>query len=103
MYIFDTRERKNDHIKAYFNRFLIYSLFTQPQSSLILSYSLSDSSFSSLRPAFVITILKNIFRNLNENASLKDDFETFLASEDSAREFLAISAGALSDGRKTDV
>jgi len=92
----DTKE------KAYFDRYLIYSLFTHPQQSLILSYSLSDSGFSSLRPAFVITTLKSLFKNFEENSSLNDDFEIFLASEDSAREFLAISAGALAQGYPTD-
>ncbi len=88
--------------KAYFDRFLIYSLLTHPQKSLILSYSLSDSKFSALRPAFVITTLKSIFKNLKENSFLADEIDIFFASDDSAREFLAIAASSLGEGRAVD-
>lgn len=59
--------------KAFFDRFLTYSVLTHPQKALIMSYPSADADFSTTRPAFVFNILEKMFINLNAESNLDDD------------------------------
>ncbi len=85
--------------KAYFDRFRIYSVLTHPHCALIISYPNSDSGFTSARPALVITTLKNIFPNLRTEGGISSELNIKPDNMDAARQLLAESAAALSDGR----
>lgn len=84
--------------KAYFERFLTYSAITHPTKTLVISYPASDTSYSSLRPSFVITLIKNIFPQLKERCV--DEYSDFVALSNkiSASHHLARSAGLLNEG-----
>ena len=56
--------------QAYFDRFLIYSVLTHPSKRLMISYPASDNSFSAVRPAFVISILKKMFPELKTEGGI---------------------------------
>ena len=88
--------------KAFFDRLQIYSAFTHPTDALFVSYPASDADFKSVRPAFVIYLLKKIFPKLSvEGGISKDNNENFFDSS-KALEHLAKSAYLLSRGQKTD-
>lgn len=84
--------------QAYFDRFQIYSVFTHPQIALIVSYPASDSSFSAVRPAFAVSLLKNIFPKLAVKGGISSfDMQGFY-NETTAMELLAESASAILRG-----
>ncbi|MBQ4526580.1 MAG: exodeoxyribonuclease V subunit gamma [Clostridia bacterium] len=84
--------------KAYFDRFLEYTVLTHPQKELIISYSYSNADFSSLRPAFVINMVKKIFPQISVNASSVDADDYSSLTRARACEILASSAAAVSRG-----
>lgn len=88
--------------KAMFERYLTYLSLTHSLRTLVISYPMSDSSFSPVRPSFVITLIKNIFPELSENIKNEIFSDCNIASENSAMEFLASSAQLLSDGISAD-
>lgn len=85
--------------KAYFDRFRIYSILTHPQNALIISYPNSDSGFSALRPALVITNIKNIFPSVSTEGSVSCDGPEYSDNEFEALQLLAQAAAAVSEGR----
>ena len=87
--------------QAYFDRFLIYSVLTHPDKSLMISYPASDNSFSSVRPAFVISILKKMFPMLKTIGGVTaDDVDVY--TESSAFETLVSFASGVSSQKEDD-
>lgn len=73
--------------QAYYDRFLIYSAITHPMCSLTVTYPTSDNSFSSVRPAYAVNILKKLF--CSSDTSAKCSIYDNLVSERLALEYLA--------------
>lgn len=88
--------------KAMFDRYLTYLSLTHSFKSLIISYPMSDTAYSSVRPSFVITLIKNIFPHLTINVNHTTLSDCDIASENGAMEFLASSAQLISDGVGAD-
>ena len=86
--------------KAYFDRFLEYSILTHPQKQLAVSYSYSDADFSALRPAFIITVIKNIFTNVSQLTKDKNDFEFTSLTKSRAKEILSEAISCVQRGEK---
>lgn len=75
--------------KMYIQRFYLYSNIVKPSEKLFLSYSLMDNEGKSIRPAYLIGMMKKLFPQLKEQVR---DSELGLAqvyNEDELKEFIA--------------
>ncbi len=90
--------------KAYFERFLIYSAITHSDKSLVVSYPASDTAFSALRPSFTVTLIKNIFPELNICTNSSADEGIMLSNKNYAMEYLASkSHSSEKDGKPSEI
>lgn len=59
--------------KLYYNKFLCYKCLTTPSEYLFLSFPVSNFDNRPLRPSFVLTCVKRIFKGLDEETRLGDN------------------------------
>lgn len=52
--------------QMYIQRLYLYMVMTKPSEKLILSYAKVDSEGKSLRPAYLIPVVKNLYENITE-------------------------------------
>lgn len=99
MALFGAEMIQDKDFKLYLDRFLIYQSLTSPDKALFISYPLSDTSFSPLKPSFMITSLKALFKSLKVENCEED---TLIYDQNHAFLTLAKSVGKLSRGEKCD-
>lgn len=87
---------------SYYDRFLIYSALTHPSDALIISYPMSDSSFSSERPSFVVTLIENMFSDLKTLGGINGKSDLNLGNINFALEFLADNVRKINSGEEAD-
>lgn len=79
---------RSSDIQAYFNQFLIYSVFTLANEKIFVSYSGADNSYKTISPAFIISKLKRMFADAEKTESEINDEET-ICGENVCYEHLA--------------
>lgn len=60
--------------QMYIGRFYLYSNITKPSEELYLSYTAMDNAASSMRPSYVIEMIKNMFPDIKEDMSREGSF-----------------------------
>lgn len=63
--------------RAFFERFFMYSAFTEPSERLFISFSRADSASGTLRPSFVLSDFKRVFPDLVIESDLLEDESDF--------------------------
>ena len=105
----DREVLKNDGIelakgtidKMYEENFNIYKAFTTAEDCLYLSYSSSDSEGKSLRPSILISKIKRIFPNLQENSDIIKSKQEILTKVTTYNELIN-SISDLKNGKTID-
>ncbi len=88
--------------KAFFDRFQIYSAFTHPSRALYVSYPASDANFQTVRPAFVIYLLKKMFPRLKIDGQISKNNNTRFLTQNKALEYLAKAAYSITHGENAN-
>lgn len=92
----------NSEEASYYDRFLIYSALAHPTDALIISYPMADTSFSRLRPSFVVTLIENMFPKLHVGDSTSEKAESCFTNINIALEFLVENIRKITNGESAD-
>ncbi len=93
--------------QLYENQFSIYKTFSMPQEKIYFSYPVCDKEGSALRKSILITKIKKIFPNLEENSDvIKSEFTITnkkVSLEDAVNEYKEFIDGKEIDRKAEDV
>ncbi len=88
--------------QMYIQRLYLYHVMSRPSERLVVSYAQTDSKGESIRPSYLIGVLRQLFSELRIEAALPQLTDPGLRKAQVAEQLSAYAAGALGDAEQKD-